>query len=1274
MPRGLPGGLRWFAPVLVLVSALPVVGIRSAFAAGGVPAPSISVTNTWVKEGNATVNASFQVSLSNAPASGTVSVKVATANMSALAGSDYTAVASTTLTWGTTSPLTKTVTVPVLGDTVKEGTETFALNLSAPVNGVLSDAQGIGYIADDEAPFFIYARDVGVTEGNSGTKTMSFTLSLSVAPPSGQSVTVKVATANGTATAPGDYTAVALTTKTFAAGVSSLAVAVPITGDTTVEPNETLRLNLSAPSTNAVIADTQATGTIINDDGTPGATPPRSVYVTNVAVVEGNTGTKTASFAVSLSSAPATGQTVKVNVATANGTATAPSDYTAVPTTTLTYTAGQFTQPVAVTVVGDVLKEPNEAFSLVLSAPVNAALGDGAGAATIVDEEGPFFAYARDASIAEGNAGTTNLAFTLALSAAPAAGQSASVSVATANGTASAPSDYTALPLTVKSFGPGVSSMAVNVVINGDTTIEADETLLLNVSVPSANVIIGDAQGKGTLLDDDAPPAPTVGPETAVSDPTYGSQPGNQGDTAVAWNGTENLVAYADSPDDMSGVQHIYGSRVAADGTVLDIRSFLISNTAFSQSQPAVTWDGTNFLVVWSEYHPGAQTTGVYGARVNSAGTVLDPTSFKIHFLGSNSTDVAIASNGTDSLVTWRNQAANTIFEDDIYGARVSSAGTVLDTTAFAISAAAHDQYEPAVAWNGTNYFVVWGDNRAATSVSNCSCDIYGTQVGSDGTVADVGGIAISTAADWQQEPVITSNGSDFFVAWDDHRSGGSWDVYGTLIDAAGTVLSPTGTVISNAGQPLPVPAVAWNGTNYAVVWEDPRSSGYGDIYTTRVSAAGAVLDPSGVLVSNATYDQQGPALAATGTDFFAVWTDGRTLNSDVYGSRITGAGVVSDPSGIRITSALDRQGNSAIAWDGTNFLVVWNDLRSGTLYDIYAARIAPDGTVLDPDGIPVSTDVSSDQITPAVAWDGTNFLVVWEDSRNYNGNNYNERNDIYGARVGADGTVVDPGGMPISTADKDQTNPKVAWNGQNYLVTYNLNVNIQGAFISAAGEISANDFEIATSAVGGSAVASNGTDFLVAWTSTAQADQDIYGATVTATGTVHAPVPISTAAGVQAGPSAVWNGTNYLVAWTDNRSGAGGDVYGTLINGAGQLIGSAATGIPISTAANNQGAIATADPSTAIATAADGSGFIVLWNDERSGAGKFDVYGARLTANGTVEDPTGFPVASSATAEGGPAITEGASGTHLVTYNRFSTEAPFNGVDRVWSRTISPN
>jgi hypothetical protein len=235
-------------------------------------------------------------------------------------------------------------------------------------------------------------------------------------------------------------------------------------------------------------------------------------------------------------------------------------------------------------------------------------------------------------------------------------------------------------------------------------------------------------------------------------------------------------------------------------------------------------------------------------------------------------------------------------------------------------------------------------------------------------------------------------------------------------------------------------------------------------------------------------------------------------------------------------------------------------------------------------------------------------------------------------------------------------------------LVTYSTTRNdgaraIRGAFMQADGSILANDFDIANFSAGqdGATVASNGTDFLVAWTR--HGDELVYGARITGAGAVGAPVPISTVPG--SNPSAAWSGTNYLVAWEDGRSGTSIDVYGTLVTGAGQVVASVAGGIPISTAINTQG--------TPVA-AGDGSGFLVLWADQRAGAGKFDVYGSRLTANGILEDQTGFPVAVSANAESAPAIAQGSSGSHLATYQRFSTEAPYNGLDRVYSRPIAPS
>ena len=135
---------------------------------------------------------------------------------------------------------------------------------------------------------------------------------------------------------------------------------VTVNGDVKAEPNETLLVNLSAP-TNATILDGQGTGTITNDDGAP------TLSINDVSVAEGNAGTTTLGFTVTLSAV--SGQTVTVDYATANGTATtADGDYLAA-SGTLTFAPGVTTQPVNVTVNGDVKDEPNETFLVNLSVP-----------------------------------------------------------------------------------------------------------------------------------------------------------------------------------------------------------------------------------------------------------------------------------------------------------------------------------------------------------------------------------------------------------------------------------------------------------------------------------------------------------------------------------------------------------------------------------------------------------------------------------------------------------------------------------------------------------------------------------------------------------------------------------------------------------------------------------------------------------------------------------------------------------------------------------------
>ena len=252
----------------------------------------------------------------------------------------------------------------------------------------------------------------------------TFTVSLSAA--SGRPVSVDYATANGTAIAPSDYLATS-GTLTFAPGETTKQVTVLVNGDPLDEANETYFLNLSNAA-NATIADGQGLGTITNDDGQP------SLSVNDVTVTEGNTGTTDATFTVTL--APASGQSVTVDYATADGTATAPADYAAT-SGTLTFAPGQTTRTVTVPVAGDLLDELDETYTLNLTNAVNAAIADGTGLGTILDDDPLPALSINDVTVTEGDAGTVNATFTVSLDAPSA--RAVTVDYATADGTAIAP-------------------------------------------------------------------------------------------------------------------------------------------------------------------------------------------------------------------------------------------------------------------------------------------------------------------------------------------------------------------------------------------------------------------------------------------------------------------------------------------------------------------------------------------------------------------------------------------------------------------------------------------------------------------------------------------------------------------------------------------------------------------------------------------------------------------------------------------------------------------
>ena len=240
----------------------------------------------------------------------------------------------------------------MIGDRLGEYDELFLVNLANPSGASLSGSQAFGTIQNDEP--YLYMSGGTVTEGNSGTRDLTFTVSLSG--PTDEPVTASFATADGSATAGQDYVATSGTV-TIARGETTQTFTVPVNGDRVGEYEEYFVVILSAVNGAQVGSDT-GYGTIYDDE-------PR-INVNVVSLREGNSGTKQMTFTVRLSMAY--DQPVTVRYATADGSARAGEDYVA-KSGTLTFATGQTTKTFSVTIKGDKKKEDDEYFDIILSSP-----------------------------------------------------------------------------------------------------------------------------------------------------------------------------------------------------------------------------------------------------------------------------------------------------------------------------------------------------------------------------------------------------------------------------------------------------------------------------------------------------------------------------------------------------------------------------------------------------------------------------------------------------------------------------------------------------------------------------------------------------------------------------------------------------------------------------------------------------------------------------------------------------------------------------------------
>ena len=344
-----------------------------------IPVANITPTITQVEGNSSTTPYTFTVTLSN-PSFEAIGINYSTSDGSAtVADGDYTA--ATGIVNFAPGETSKTITVNANGDTKFESDESFQLALTGPANGSGSVSPGntitgIGTITNDDTQPTIGISSVGQNEGNSGTTSYTFTVSLSNA--SAQTVSVNYATADGTATVTdSDYVA-ASGTLSFAPGQTSKSITVLVNGDTKFEADQTFSVVLSNAS-NGTLGTSTGTGTITNDDSRP------TISINNISHIEGATGTTAYTFTVNLSNT--SDESVTVNYATADGTATvANSDYTAT-SGTLTFNPTETSKTLTVNANGDTRKEANETFQVTLAAPVNRTIATGTGTGTIVNDD-----------------------------------------------------------------------------------------------------------------------------------------------------------------------------------------------------------------------------------------------------------------------------------------------------------------------------------------------------------------------------------------------------------------------------------------------------------------------------------------------------------------------------------------------------------------------------------------------------------------------------------------------------------------------------------------------------------------------------------------------------------------------------------------------------------------------------------------------------------------------------------------------------------------------
>lgn len=472
------------------------------------PDPLIDVGDVQMAEGEGNGLARFIARLSH-PSSEPIQLPYGTTNRTAFAGADYTATQGVlTIPAGNVSG---EIQVPILGDLRFEEDEQFDLILQTPTNAVLFRASTVATLINDDNAPLLQVTGGDIEEGQEGQREAVFLVRL--VGDSDLPATFDFSTEDGTATVEQDYFPASGAVR-MAVGINSAEVRVTVLGDRLHEEDESFRLRLAHPL-NCALERAEIPGLIRNDDPLP------VLRMADARLTEGDEGSRTVALPVELSEP--SGLPVTVEYATADGSAQAGSDYTAV-AGTLVIPAGETKGEIRVAILGDPRFEGDEEFEVRLSSPLHATLDRPAAKIVLGNDDLAPTLQVGDVRVSEGNDATAFAVFTATLSAPSAV--PVNVAYATVEGTASQGTDFDSTSGTL-SFAPGELAKELTVVVRGDRLPEKDEDFFLRFSAPT-NLVLGRPQAIGVIVDDDAVPTLRVNDAVATEGDGAAGGPTNQ--------------------------------------------------------------------------------------------------------------------------------------------------------------------------------------------------------------------------------------------------------------------------------------------------------------------------------------------------------------------------------------------------------------------------------------------------------------------------------------------------------------------------------------------------------------------------------------------------------------------------------------------------------------------------------------------------------------------------------------------------------------------------